>query len=358
MTDDRMMRAYSGHSHDPGRYPTPVIELDGAPVSVSVDIDAVLWTCDLRGGECVSRPLDLDAAGPDDAWYLENDYWDEDDDEYGRRKIVIRADNIASRMTVSQLDGRPVVVTGGDRYDFSFEDDYDSSGGIVRVWDLRTGKRVGTVMIGHDLGVCSLTTVPSERGPLVVSSCEQGKLLAWEMATGEPAAELEAGYNGEMGAALVDGRPIAVTGGDDDFLQVWDIRGGEQIGEDLTGIEPCARAIAIAEPAGRAVVVAGGDDARLHLWDLATQEPIGSPMTGHTDGIERMGIATVAGRTVAVTGSPSDIRVWDLARGEQVGDPLTGHHLQTVTEIAGTPVAVVRGPGGALRLWDLTLAGR
>jgi len=150
-------------------------------------------------------------------------------------------------MTVSHLDGRPVVVTGGDRFDFSFEDDDDSSGGIVRVWDLRTGNRVGTVMIGHYLGVCSLTTVPSERGPLVVSSCEEGKLLARVMATGEPVAELEGGYNGEMGAALVDGRPVAVTGGDDDFLQVWDILNGEQIGEDLTGIEPGVRAIAITE---------------------------------------------------------------------------------------------------------------
>ena len=128
----------------------------------------MLWTCDLHGGECAGRPLDLDAAGPDDAWSLENDYWDEGDDEYGRRRIVIRADNIASRMTVARLDGRPVVVTGGDRFDFSFEDDYDSraGGGIVRVWDLRAGSQVGTVMIGHDLGVCSLTTVPSERGPL------------------------------------------------------------------------------------------------------------------------------------------------------------------------------------------------
>jgi len=81
-------------------------------------------------------------------------------------------------------------------------------------------------------------------------------------------------------------------------------------------------------------------------------------MTSHADGIERMGIATVAGRTMAVTGSSGDVRVWDLARGEQIGDPLTGHHLQTVTEMAGTPVAVVQGSGGALRLCDLTLAAR
>lgn len=272
---------------------------------------------------------------------------------------------IASRVTVVHLDGRPVVVTGGDRYDFSFEGDSDSSGGIVRAWDLRTGRRVGSLMIGHVLAVCSLTTVASERGPLVVSSCEAGTLLAWDLASGERVTELEGGYNGVMDAAVVDGRPVAVTGGDDSYLRAWDILSGEQLGTDLNGIEPCVGAIAITELSGRAVVVAS-DDTGLHVWDLATQEPVGSPMSGHADIIERIGTATVAGRVIAVTGScgkpvfpaKGETRVWDLARGEQIGDPFTGHFLQTVTEIAGAPVAVTQDSEGAVHLWDLTLSAR
>ncbi|WP_344588929.1 WD40 repeat domain-containing protein [Actinomadura vinacea] len=339
-----------------------MIELDGAPVVVSVDDDAVLWTCDLRGGGCVSRSLDLDAAGPDDSWYIENEYWDEDDDEDVQEWIVVEPSNIAELVTATYLDGRPVVVTGGRRYDFSFEGDSDSSGGIVRAWDLRTGRRIGSVMIGHVLGVCSLTTVESERGPLVVSTCEPGVTLAWELATGERVTKIEGAYNGVMGAAVVDGRPVAVTGGMDPFLQVWDVLTGDRIGGDLRGIEPGAGPIAITEVEGRAVVL-GGDGARLHVWDLASQEPIGIPLTGHTDDIRTLGTTTVAGRSIAVTGSSRDFapqgegetRVWDLARGEQIGLPFAAH-LQQVTEIAGIPVAVTRSLNDAIHLWDLTRA--
>jgi WD40 repeat protein len=361
MTDDRMMRRFSGHSHAYARETTPVIELDGVLVTVSVDDDVTLWTCDLIGGECVNRPLDLDAAGPDDDWYYENDVWDEDDDEHDkdeRPKLEVNASQIVSALTVAHLDGRPVVVTGGGRFDLGSRE-LETMGGAVRVWDLRTGGKIGKTLTGHGLGVCSLTTVASDKGLIAVSSCEEGKLLAWNLTRGgERVAEIEGSYNGGMGAGLVDGRPVAVTGGHDDFLQVWDLFSGEQIGENLTGIEPVVRAIAIAEVNGRTVVVAGGDDNALHRWDLTAQEPIGVPMTGHTDSIQTLGTATVAGRAIAVTGSnDGTARLWDLASGRQIGDPFTGHYLQMVTEVAGTPVAVTNSEDG-IRVWDLTLATR
>ncbi|MFE1777160.1 WD40 repeat domain-containing protein [Streptomyces sp. NPDC059008] len=358
MTDDRMMRRFSGHSHAGAHETTPVIQLDGALVTVSVDDDGTLWTCDLVGGACAKRDLELDAAGPEDDWYYENGVWDEDDpDEDERPKF--EADDIVSALTVAHLDGRPVVVTGGGRFDLSIPEHWDLIGGAVRVWDLRTGRKIGKTLTGHGLGVCSLTTVASDQGLIAVSSCENGKLLAWNLTReGERVAEIEGSYNGGMGAGLVDGRPVAVIGGHDDFLQAWDLFCGEQIGKSLAGIKNLARAIAITEVNGRTVVVAGGDDEAVNRWDLTTQEPIGSPMTGHTDTIATLGTAHVAGRTIAVTGSnDGTTRVWDLASGRQIGAPFTGHHLQMVTKIAGTPVAVTQSSDD-IRVWDLTLATR
>ncbi|WP_433510885.1 WD40 repeat domain-containing protein [Nonomuraea sp. CA-143628] len=362
MSDERMMRGYAGHSHGRATYSgTPVIELDGAPITVSVDEEGVLWTCDLRGGGCVSRPLDLDAAGPDDNWYIENGLWDDDDDEDERRRLVTEPSLIAGRVTVAEVDGRPVVVTGGGRFDFRYEDGDDVSGGIVRAWDLHTGRRIGSVMIGHVLGVCSLTTVRSERGLLAISTCETGRLLAWELTTGVKVIKRQGAYNGEMAAAVVDGRPVAVTGGDDPFLQAWDVLSGERLGADLPGLESPVGGIAITEVEGRTVVLAA-DGPRLRAWDLATQEPIGAPLTGHTGDIERVVTATVGGRAIALTGGDRDLNdrrgttilVWDLARGEQIGEPLTGHFLESATEVAGTPVAVTSRSDSAVHLWDLT----
>lgn len=363
MTDDRMMRRFSGHSHTRGH--TPVIELDGVLVTVSVDDEGTLWTCDLVGGECVKRPLELDAARPEDDWYHQNGLWDEaEPGEEERPKFTADADEIVSRLTVAHLEGRPVVVTGGGRHDLHHRGYNDTVGGAVRVWDLRTGRKVGKTLTPwhHALGVCSLTTVASDQGLMAVSSSEDGRLRAWDLTRqGEHVADIEGSWNGGMGAGLVDGRPVAVTGGDDDCLQAWDLLSGEQIGEDLTGIEPVVRAIAIAEVNGRTVVVAGGepwDKSALHMWDLATQEPIGAPMTGHTDSIQTLGTATVEGRTIAVTGSnDATARLWDLAGGRQIGDPITGHHLHMVTETAGIPVAVTRGDD-FIRVWDLTVAAR
>jgi hypothetical protein len=364
MNDDRVMRRFSGHSHTCAHETTPVLELDGVLVTVSVDDDGTLWTCDLLGGECAKRDLELDAAGPEDDWYERNgglgwgeDDADEDEDEE-RTEIEAEAVEIVSELTVAHLEGRPVVVTGGGRFDLSHPD-LETMGGAVRVWDLRTGRKIGKTLTGHGLGVHSLTTVASGQGLIAVSSSEEGKLLAWNLTRGgEKVTEINGSYNGGMGAGLVDGRPVAVTGGDDDFVQAWDLLNGEQIGKNLTGIEPAVRAIAITEVNGRTVVVAGGDDHALHMWDLTTQEPIGSPMTGHTDSIQTLGTATVAGRAIAVTGSnDGTTRLWDMASGQQIGEPITGHHLQMVTETAGTPVAVTASEDG-IRVWDLTLATR
>lgn len=358
MTDDRMMRRFAGHSHTRRR--TPVIELDGVLVTVSVDDDGTLWTCDLVGGDCAKRPLELDAAGPEDDWYYGNGLWDEDDpDEDERPKFTADPYEIVRRLTVARLDGRPVVVTGGGRHDLHHRGHHDTVGGAVRVWDLRTGRKVGKTLTSwhHALGVCSLTTVASGQGLIALSSSEDGRLRAWDLTRkGERVADIQGGFNGCMGAGLVDGRPVAVTGGDDDFLQAWDLLSGEQIGEDLTGIEPVVRAIAIAEVNGRAVVVAGGDDCALHSWDLASQELIGAPMTGHTDSIETLETAAASGRAIALTGSDDGTtRLWDLARGEQIGDSFNGR-LHMVTEIAGAPVAVTEGSDDVVRLRDLRLA--
>ncbi|MGW6907804.1 WD40 repeat domain-containing protein [Streptomyces sp. NPDC054940] len=361
MTGDRMLRHFSGHTHDRSHDTLPVMEVDGALVSVGVDYDGSLWTCDLTGGACAERPLELDAAGPEDAWYYENGVWDEDDPDEGDRP-QFEADDVVSVLTVARLDGRPVVVTGGGRFDLSIPEEGETIGGAVRVWDLRTGRKIGKTLTGHGLGVSSLTTVASDQGLIAVSSCEEGRLLAWNLTRdGEQVAEIEGSYNGGMGAGLVDGRPVAVTGGHDDFLQAWDLFSGEQIGKNLTGIEPVVRAISITEVNGRTVVVAGGDSwnkSALHMWDLTTQEPIGAPMTGHTESVQTLGTARVAGRTIAVTGSnDGTTRLWDLAGGEQIGEPLTGHHLQMVTETAGTPVAVTTSDDG-ISVWDLTLSAR
>jgi WD40 repeat protein len=90
------------------------------------------------------------------------------------------------------------------------------------------------------------------------------------------------------------------------------------------------------------VAVSGGYDATVRVWDLAHGTPIGEPLTGHDveprlhpfqRGVTAVAIGELEGRPVVVSGGgDGTLRVWDLERGT-IGEPLTGHEGQ-VTAVA------------------------
>ncbi|MEV4183155.1 hypothetical protein AB0J28_17155 [Streptosporangium canum] len=73
-------------------------------------------------------------------------------------------------------------------------------------------------------------------------------------------------------------------------------------------------AVAVGQVNGRSVAVTGGADNTVRVWDLATRKSLGQPMTGHTNTVEVVAVGQVNGRPVAVTGSlDGTVRVWDLS---------------------------------------------
>ncbi|MFE6684247.1 hypothetical protein [Streptomyces sp. NPDC057729] len=75
---------------------------------------------------------------------------------------------------------------------------------------------------------------------------------------------------------------------------------------------------------GRPIAVTGSDDETVRVWDLATREQVGEPLIGHTDWVLAVATGVVDGRTVAVTGSrDGTVRVWDLTTHRQTGPALT-----------------------------------
>lgn len=77
-------------------------------------------------------------------------------------------------------------------------------------------------------------------------------------------------------------------------------------------------------PDGRPIAVTGGGDATVRIWDLVTGSPIGQPLTGHTGRVGAVAAAVVLpdGRPIAVTSSwDATVRVWDLVTGRPMGSP-------------------------------------
>ena len=126
-------------------------------------------------------------------------------------------------------------------------------------------------------------------------------------------------------------RPIAVSAGWDSTIRIWDLMDRTQIGDALIGhrgdplIEEmnAVQALTCTALDRRPVAVSGGWDGNVRVWDLTDQRPISQFQTGNYP-VSALACTSLHGRPVAVVGSyDRTVQVWDLAAGSTVGGPLT-----------------------------------
>jgi hypothetical protein len=122
----------------------------------------------------------------------------------------------------------------------------------------------------------------------------------------------------------------------------------------LTGHTGSVEAVACTVLDGTPVAVTGGNDHTACVWDLATGRRI-HQLTGHDGEVSGVACAVVGGRPVAVTASTDHTAcVWDLATGRRIHQ-LTGHDGEvkavacTVLD-AAAPIAVTAGADGMARM--------
>ena len=83
-------------------------------------------------------------------------------------RLLGRHRGMVNAVAMAELEGRSVVVTGGDD-------------GVVRVWDLATGAPVGDTQTGHEGAVNALALAELDGRLLVVSGGEDGTVRVWEL---------------------------------------------------------------------------------------------------------------------------------------------------------------------------------
>ncbi|MFE5324790.1 hypothetical protein ACFRCG_00030 [Embleya sp. NPDC056575] len=160
-----------------------------------------------------------------------------------------------------------------------------------------------------------------------------------------------------IACTTVRGRPIAATGSRDNAVRLWDLTSRARLGEPLTGHTGWVTALACTTLHGRPIVVSGSADATIRMWDPLTARPIGTPLTGHTGPVHALACTVLDGRPLVVSGSADGtVRVWDPADGRPVGAPLTGHtgvvHALACTTVRGRPVVVSAAGDATARMWD------
>lgn len=276
-----------------------------------------------------------------------------------------------SALALARIDGSPVVVAGDD----------DGSLAVCRLADAEALVGAWT---GHSGAVRAIAPATLDSWDLAVTVGADGMARAWEVATGQPLGPPLAGRAGGACAAAtvaVGDDILAITAAQGGGLDMWGLV--EPHHEALsTGSTPPAEALAVGVAGGRVLAVTGGSDRTVRVWDLAARQLWCEPLTGHQDAITAVAMDTADAETPVAVAACADgsLRIWDLVPGETpapAGTPVTDVQAVTVDAprvVAATAAGDVRAldlgsgevlgpakhahPGGATTVSVATVAGR
>ncbi|WP_156960669.1 hypothetical protein [Amycolatopsis taiwanensis] len=307
---DRPARPVTGHTGDVTA--VSVTALDGRPVAVTVGEDATVRLWDLMGRHQIGEPM------------------------------TGHTDEIAT-LAVAELNGRPVAVTAGGG------NERDST---VRMWDLAGQRQIGTPMTGHAVYVMASAAFELDGRPVAVTGSGDRTVRFWDLIEQREVREPITGHTDRVSAVTVaewHGRPAVITGCDD-RVRIWDLAEQRYVREVVVGRtrEGDVPALAVTRLDGRLIAVTGGEERIIRLWDLAEQCQVGPSMTGHTDEVTAVAVVEVDGRPVVMSGSQdATVRVWDARSGDCLDDfampaPVgcLAHGYETVVVGFGCDIAV------------------
>jgi WD40 repeat protein len=203
---------------------------------------------------------------------------------------------------------------------------------------------------GHARAVQSAALSPD--GRLAVSGGDDDDLRLWDVATGKTLRLLKGHTNQVWSVAFSpDGKHI-LSGGDDKTVRLWDAADGKEIRRFIGHTDHVNR-VAFA-PDGR-VALSGSDDKTLRLWQPETGKEL-RRLEGHQKGV--WGAAFAKDGKKVISGSlDKSVVLWDADTGKELRT-LEGHSdgVMTVALLPDGRQALSGGNDKTLRLWDLDSA--
>jgi WD40 repeat protein len=213
----------------------------------------------------------------------------------------------------------------------------------------------------HDEAVGAVAVGERRGRPVIVSGSDDETVRVWDLESGEPVLGPLTGHDEAVGAVAVGerrGRPVIVSGSDDETVRVWDLESGEPVLGPLTGHNSLVTAVAVTERDGRPVIVSGGGDQAVRVWDLESGEPIPGPLTGHDGAVDAIAVFGGQARPLIISGSEDrTVRVWDLETDKPALSSPAGHDGGVNAVVIGKRrerrIVVSGGYDWTVRVWDM-----
>lgn len=255
------------------------------------------------------------------------------------------------------LNGKAVAVTGDGlpHGNPAMPDDPDQ--GSLRIWDLVGGTQLGPAMqIGSRVEAVALGTLGGQ--PIAVVGCFDNSVRVWNLEHRESIGPSLKATNAIIDVALgtlADGKDIAVALSLGD-VRAWELREGTLIGAAIQMPERFQiNDMELAQLRGKTVAVVGGYDHELRVWDVAKTESVGKALR-HGKTIHGLAVSTLGGNPVAIASYGVGMRMWDLEEGKLIGKTFGDTEVTVIASgtLNGRPVVVADRVGGGIQVWDLT----
>ncbi|HEY1176854.1 MAG TPA: Hsp70 family protein, partial [Phytomonospora sp.] len=265
-------------------------------------------------------------------------------------------------LEVTELDGRPVVVSGSmDKW--------------VQVWDAETGAEL-TSFGEHKEQIEGVAVGEGKDGPVVVSyGMMDPDLFVWDPADGDLLRKIATsdvlGSPSHIAAGLIDGAPVVVgvtggtadDGGPEATVAVWNLDSGKLLHDWTAPVNVLDMATGSVD--GKPVVVLGGlgadERTRVDVRTMAGGKKVATiaPEAGggrYEDAYDaHVGIGAGERPPVVTVNGNATPEIWDAADGTRLG--AYDGHTDTVSELdvvqwGDRTVVVSAASDDVIRVWD------